>query len=374
MLKIVHLYKDYYPILGGIEGNLQQIAELQAARGHDVTVLVTNPAKLAARETINGVKVIRAARLATVASTPLSITFPLLLRGLKPDIAHLHFPYPLGDVSQLLFGRNHPFVITYHSDIIKQKQILTAYTPVLRRVLQRANRIMPTSANYMQTSPWLQPLSGKCTPVPLGIDPTSWLEEGKRGKVERGKWKGKFTIHSSSPRLLFMGRHRYYKGLDTLIRAMPQIEAHLLVGGDGPMREEWEALTRELGVADKISFLGNVPQERMAEVYYSADIFTFPSNARSEAFGIVMMEAMACGLPCITTELGTGTSFVVRHEQTGLVVPPSDPDAFAAAVNRLLVDPALRRRYGEAGRQRLLHEFTIEKMVDRIEQVYQQVL
>ena len=380
-MKIVHVYKDYWPILGGIEGNIQQIAERQVARGHDVTVLVTNPSDLPTRETLNGVNIMRAHRLATVASTPLSITFPFLLRSQKPAIAHLHFPYPLGDVSQLLFGRTHPYVITYHSDIVKQKQILRFYGPILKRVLKRARRIMPTSANYLHSSPWLKPLAHNCTPVPLGIDPLPWLPVNSEQLTVNSRdalpliiHNSQFTINNSLPKLLFMGRHRYYKGLDTLIRAMPQIEAQLIVGGDGPMTDEWKALAQELGVADKVVFIGRVKQEDMAGLYGSADIFTFPSNARAEAFGIVLMEAMVSGLPCVTTELGTGTSFIVQHEETGLVVPPKNPDALAAAINALLANPDMRQQMGEAGRQRILSQFTIDHMVDRIETIYNEVL
>ena len=361
-MKILHVYKDYYPVWGGIEGNIQQIAQRQVALGHQVTVLVTNPDKQLAEESIDGVKIIRAHRLATIASTPLSLSYPLQLAKLRPDIAHLHFPYPLGEISQWLFGRSHPYVITYHSDIVKQKLILQFYGPLLKRVLRDCNRVMPTSSNYIQSSEWLRPIADRCTAVPLGIDPTLFLSAERFPKIDQ------------RPTIFFIGRHRYYKGLDTLLQAMCHVDANLVIGGDGPMRSEWQALALELGIGEKVRFIGSVSAEDLPRWYHSADLFVLPANSRAEAFGIVLMEAMAAGLPCITTELGTGTSFIVQHGKTGLIVPPQEPNALAQAINQLVQNPALRQQMGQAGRERILTEFTIERMVDRIEQVYSQVI
>ncbi len=361
-MQILHVYKDYFPIFGGIEGNLQQIAELQAAQGHDVTVLVTNPSRLSTRETINGVKIIRAQRLATIASTPLSLALPYQLRRQKPDMVHLHFPYPVAEVSQWLFNRKIPYVITYHSDIVKQQSILRFYNPILRRVLRNAARVMPTSKNYMLSSRYLRPILHSCTPAPLGIDPTPYLSEQS-------------TVNSQQLTVLFLGRHRYYKGVDVLLRAFVDVpNAKLIIGGDGPERQKWEALKAELNLGTRVTFLGSIPEEQKAALYQRADLFVLPAVNRAEAFGIVLLEAMASGLPCITSELGTGTSFVVQHDDTGIVVPPSQPAALATAINRLSQNPALGRAMGNRGRQRVLDEFTIERMVGRIERVYQEVL
>ena len=363
-MKILHVYKDYFPILGGIEGNVQQIAAHQVANGHDVSVLVTNPSNLPARETINEVKVIRAHRLATVASTPLSVTFPVLLARQKPDIAHLHFPYPVGEVSQLFFGRKTPYVFTYHSDIVKQQTILRLYGPLLKRVLANAAQIMPTSPNYIRSSSWLQPLAHKCTAVPLGIDPTPYLNAQPLDKYS-----------SAVPTILFVGRHRHYKGVNVLIEAMQHVSgARLLIGGDGPLRADYEVQASGLNLGDKVQFLGNIPQDELASLYASVDLFVLPSINRAEAFGIVLMEAMASGLPCISTELSTGTSFIVDDGTTGRVVLPSQPKRLAEAINQLIQNPNRRAALGAAGRQRILDQFTIQHMVARIQAVYEQVL
>lgn len=361
-MKILHVYKDYYPIHGGIENHIKTLAEAQVQAGHDVTVLVTNTGTEKPDVLINGVRVLRAKRLATVASTPLSLDIVMKLRTLQPDITHLHFPYPVGEGSQWLVGRKRPFVITYHSDIVKQQAILRFYGPLLRRILAQANQILPTSEKYMATSLFLQPLVHKCTAVPLAVDASMFTNVSP------------LFSQIDKPTLLFVGVHRYYKGLDTLIRVMPDVDARLLVGGDGPMRTEWQSLAEELNVTDKVQFLGRISDEDLPRLYASADMFVLPANARAEAFGKVLLEAMAAGLPCITTEVGTGTSFVVQDGVTGLVVPPKDEAELKTAVLQLVNNKFLRQQMGQAGKSRVLAEFTPELMVSRVEKVYQQVL
>lgn len=359
-LRILHLYKDYSPILGGIENHIRTLAELEAGAGHHVTVLVTNPSNLPSRTTINGVHLIRARRLATVASTPLTLSFLTELRHLQADITHLHFPYPVGEVSQWLAGKR-PYVITYHSDVVRQKAILWLYRPVLWRILRGAARLLPTSDQYLASSPYLSRLTEKCTVVPLCVDPRPFANAVP------------LVAPADVPTLLFVGRHRYYKGLDTLIRIMPGLHARLLVGGDGPMRKVWQSLAEEMGVSERVWFLGDIPDPDLPGFFASGDLFVLPANSRAEAFGIVLLEAMAAGLPCVTTELGTGTSFVVQQGVTGLVVPPGDPDALREAVWRLLEAGDLRKMMGEAGRARVLAEFTPEKLLARVQAVYREV-
>lgn len=367
-MRILHVYKDYDPIVGGIENHVKTVAEAQAKSGHEVRVLVTRPGRahtphpLPYQEIINGVQVIRAWRLATVASTPLSPLFPWLLRRTPADIVHLHFPYPVGEVSQWLSGRGRPYVITYHSDVVKQKAILRFYEPLMRRVLRGASRILPTSDRYVQSSEFLRPLADKCSVVPLSVEPDVFAGNER------------LLAPAGNPTLLFVGQHRYYKGVDTLIRALPDLAVRLIIGGDGPLRGEWERLVDGLGVREKVVFTGRVSDADLPKLYASADIFVLPANARSEAFGKVLLEAMAAGLPCVTTEVGTGTSFVVQDGVTGLVVPPQEPLALARAIQRLLDDEGLRREMGGSGRERVLKEFTPEKMLGRIQAVYEDVL
>ncbi|HFE67219.1 MAG TPA: glycosyltransferase [Chloroflexi bacterium] len=362
-MHILHVYKDYAPVFGGIENHIQVLAQAQAAQGHQVTVLVTNPGGRPSRENDAGVTVIRAKRLATAASTPLSLDLSRQLAGLQPDVTHLHFPYPIGELSQLWAGRKRPYTITYHSDVVRQKVILRFYGPFLRRVLRGAGRIIVSSAPYIESSPWLRPYRDKCVVVPFGLD------------VERfGEGAQPLIPPAAVPTILFIGRHRYYKGVDDLIRAMAQVPARLLIGGDGPMRAEWERLAGALDLDGRIQFLGDIPDADLPAFYASGDIFTLPANSRAEAFGIVLQEAMAAGLPCVTTELGTGTSYLVQDGVSGFVVPPRQPDRLAGALNHLLADPELRLQMGQAGQRRARQEFTISHMTASIENVYRQLI
>jgi glycosyltransferase involved in cell wall biosynthesis len=361
-LKILHLYKDYYPVLGGIEGHIQSLAEAQAAAGHQVTVLVTNPDGQRSEEELNGVRVVRLPRLGTAISTPLTLGFIPFLRKEKPEITHLHFPYPVAELSQLVAGRGRPYVISYHSDIIRPRQqlFLRFYRPLLWRVLRGARRILVASPSYSKTSPFLQVVADKCVRVPYGIDPLPFLKASPR------------YAKGGRARIFFHGRHRYYKGVEVLLQAMTQVEADLWIGGDGEMRGEWAALAAELGLKDKVRFFGDIARRELPGMYASVDLFVLPSTLRAEAFGIVLLEAMAAGLPCVTTELGTGTSFIVQDGLTGLVVPPGEPSALAEAMRRLLDDPDLRARMGAKGRARVMGEFTVERMAERVAAVYQQ--
>ena len=360
-MKILHVYKDYFPVLGGIENHIKTLAEAQVKTGHAVTVLVCDPGLRTHIETRNGVKVIKAGRLFTAASMPVSLTQPLVVARLRPDIIHVQGPYPLGELSAWAFGGKTPFVLSYQSDIVRQKTLLRFYGPFLRRVLRRADRILANSPRYIETSPWLQPVKSKCLSVPIGID------------VQR------FTVpehvYAGPPTLLFVGRLRYYKGLDMLVAAMRDLPGvHLKLAGDGPMYAQLQAQVQALALTERVHFLGEIADEALPALYHQAHLFVLPSNARAEAYGIVLLEAMASGLPCISTELGTGTSWVVQDSVTGRVVPPQDPAALAAALRELVDDPGKRRAIGQAGRLRVETEFTQALMTQRVMAVYESLL
>jgi glycosyltransferase involved in cell wall biosynthesis len=363
-MRILHIYKDYYPVLGGMENHIKALAEEQVRRGLDLTVLVTSRTGRTTIDHMNGVRVIRAARLATVASTPISTALPILLRRERPDIAHLHFPYPVGELSQLLFGHARKMVITYHSDVIKQKYILRFYKPFLKKALSSADRIIATSDRYVESSPYLKPLRDKCVVIPLGVDPTPFLNfdptESRRIRDLYG-----------TPLILFVGRLRYYKGLQYLIKAMKDVSARLLVVGGGPMEAEWQTLAGSLDLGNKITFRGEVEDDELPALYHACDLFVLPASERSEAFGLVQVEAMMSGKPVVSTELGTGTSFVNLHGRTGYVVTPRDENTLADAINDLLADEPLRQKMGDFARQRALKEFSLTTMVDRTIDLYQ---
>ncbi len=367
-MRILHVYKDYPPVLGGIEGHLQLLAEGQARLGHQVTVLVTARGPRTTVRHENGVEVIRAARLATLASTPLSLSLPRQLATLRPDLTHLQFPYPPGELAQLLLGRSRATVVTYQSDIVRQRLLGWLYRPLMWRLLRRADAILATSAAYRDSSPVLSRLGERCRVVPLGIDVERFSQSDPRSVTD-------FERRFPEPRILFVGRLRYYKGVEHLIDAMAQLgKASLLIAGRGPLEDKLHRQAAASPVADRIHFLGDIPAADLPALYQAADIFVLPATRRSEAFGLVQVEAMAAGLPVISTELGTGTSFVNRHGETGLVVPPADTDALATALSELLGSVEERRRLGDGARRRAWQRFDVRQMIERTLEVYSEVL
>ncbi|MEW5721182.1 MAG: glycosyltransferase [Chloroflexota bacterium] len=372
-MQILHIYKDYFPVVGGIENHIKMLAEAQAARGHAVSVLVTSRDHRTRIETLNGVRVIFAARLATILSAPISPALFDLLRRETPDIAHLHFPYPFGDIANHFCGRARRTIVTYHSDIIRQKITRAFYRPLMERVFARVDRIIATSPNYIASSPVLARWKDKCIVVPLGINPAPF--ENATAKLQETFPKSASPVTRHASLLLFVGHLRYYKGLNYLIQALGELpRAQLIVVGAGPMARAWRELARQLGVEARVVFVGEVRDAELPGYYAAADIFVLPASERSEAFGAVQLEAMAAGKPVVCTELGTGTSFVNVDGETGFVVPARDSHALAAAIARLMDDADLRARMGAAGRARVRQEFTLEKMVERVGQIYESVL
>ncbi len=365
-MRILHIYKDYYPVLGGIENHIKQLAEAQVALGHQVSVLVTSRDRHTHVEIVNGVRVIFAGRLTTVSSTPLSVELPLLLRKEQPDIAHLQFPYPPGELANYYFGRARATVLSYQSDIVRQTYLRLVYAPFMRRVLARVDTILASSPNYVESSPVLFRYRDKVRVIPLGIDPAPFVRAADSNRQ---------ASRSDTRELLFVGRLRYYKGLAYLISALPQIhDAHLTIVGTGPMEGDLRELAAELEVEGRVTFAGDVSENDLPAYYANGDMFVLPASERSEAFGLVQLEAMAAGKPVVSTRLGTGVEWVNQDGVTGLTVPPRDSAALAGAINSLLADPGRRERMGQAARARVVSEFTLQKMVDRVMKVYGECL
>jgi rhamnosyl/mannosyltransferase len=209
-------------------------------------------------------------------------------------------------------------------------------------------------------------MSERCVVVPLGVDRGRFQPNPGQVAVLRQAW-----LRSDDAGLvLFVGKFRSYKGLPYLVAAAQSVRARFLLVGSGPLDAPLRAQVARNGLEDKVAFLGEIDDGELAALYAASDVVVLPSTQRSEAFGTVLLEAMASGRPVISTELGTGTSWVNQHERTGLVVPPRDPLALAEALMRLLDDLGLAERYGQAGRQRVEQEFTEEKLVVKVEAMY----
>ena len=368
-LSVLQVYKDYDPpVHGGIEGHLSLLC--RSLRPFcDVRVLVSASGSLRTRrELVDGIPVMRAGEIVRIASAPICPTWPIHFRRLRADLYHFHFPNPTGDVAYWLSGARGRIVVTYHSDIVRQSTILPLYRPFLWRLLRKADVILATSPQYIESSEYLRPYRDKCRVVPLGVDLKRFAPDPAveaRAAEWRAEWGG--------PMVLFVGRLRYYKGLDVLLRAAPMIGARIALVGDGPFEKMLRIQHREMDLEDRVTFLGDQSDFELRALYRAARVFVLPSTLRSEALGLAMIEAMASGLPCVSTELGTGTSYVNLDGVTGRVVPPGDPVALAAAINALLEDDALAARQGAAAERRAHEEFSHAVMARRVLRVYEQV-
>ncbi|MDW8405681.1 glycosyltransferase, partial [Chloroflexus sp.] len=365
-MRILQLYKDYPPVQGGIEGHLQLLSEGLAARGHRVTVLYVALGRQGRHEWRNGVELIAAPRLLTLARAPISPALLWHAMRCRPDLIHFHHPYPIGDLA--LLATRAPLVVTYHSDIVRQRVLGMLTAPLINHTLRRATRIIATSPALAQSSPWLTRHYQRVRIVPFGLPPLPLPDPALVAALRR---------RFPAPNALFVGRLRYYKGVDRLIRAIALIpRGHAIIaGGDATVRgSDLVRLATELGVSERVHVLGAVDDATLRALYAIADVFVLPSVARSEAFGIVQIEAQMAGLPVICTELGTGTSYVTLHGRTGIVVPPDDPPALARAIAELFADPSRARAMGLAGRERAMAEFGLARMLDRIETVYAEAL
>lgn len=367
-IKILHIYKDYFPVLGGIENHIRLLcAELAKDENFQVEVLVTNQGLRTKVEKDGRVKIIKAGRLCQLASTPLSPDLFRWVHVLKPDLIHLHFPYPPGELAVLMRRNAAKIVLTYHSDIVKQKNILKLYRPFLLKILGRSEVIILSNLNYLQASDFLRNYKDKIQIIPFGIDLAKFsLRDENRIKEIRRRYSG--------PLVLFVGKLRYYKGLDYLIESAKEVDGKIIIVGDGALRDDLKNMIRTRGQEEKVFLVGEVSDEELVSYYQAADIFVLPSSHKSEAFGISLLEAMACGLPVISTELGTGTSFVNLHNKTGLVIPPRDSVALAMGINYLLQNRAIQEEFGRAGRRRVLENFSKEIMVTKIKKLYIELL
>ncbi len=367
ILRVLHLYKNYAPIIGGIENHIKMLAEGEAARGLQSTVLVVNDAGRTTRETVNGVDVIRGARVVNFASTPFSAAMGLVALQLAPDIVNLHMPYPPGDIVARAVRGRPALVLSYHSDVVRQQRLLQVYRPVLERTLARADRIIASSAAYVTSSPFLHAYEHKARIVPYGVD-------GVRFGTVDSEVIQRIRRTARGPVLLCVGVLRYYKGLHVVLEALCELDATLIIVGEGGEGVHLRAQAEALGIADRVQFAGRVPDRELPAYYHAADVFVLASHLRAEAFGIVLLEAMAAGLPLVTTEIGTATSEVNVHGQTGFVVPPNDAPALARALKILLADQRLREFFGHNAKLRANKEFTPDRMVERTVSVYNDAL
>jgi len=366
-LRVLQLGKYYPPEKGGME---RVVATL--CRGENTLVessaLVCNKGRATTVEQIDGVTVRRVGSLATVGAVTLAPALPAWLARTPADVIVLHEPNPMALLAYFIARPRVPLVVWFHSEVIRPRwQYRLLYEPLLKFALGRASCVVTSSPPLLDAAP-LAPYRDKCRAIPLGIPVERYV-------ASAGVMTEAAQRRRAAPRpvLLFVGRLVGYKGVDILLRAMPGLKADLVIVGDGPRRASLESLAGELRVLDQVRFVGEVTDDELLAWYHASDVFVLPSVTRQETFGVVQLEAMLCGRPSVSTEVGTGSSWVNQHEQTGLVVPPRDPAALHAALARLVTDPGLRRRLGARARGRVLERFTADRLCESTVALYREL-
>jgi rhamnosyl/mannosyltransferase len=382
-LRVCHLAKFYPPAPGGIESHVRTLARAQAALGAKVSVLCVNHldrhgrdvtweplARTATVEEWDGsVRLIRLGKWGNVARLdvcPRLVTALWRLQG-EADVLHLHAPNPTMTLALAATGVRGKLVITHHSDVIRQRVLGRVFRPFERLVYRRADRLLSDSPGYQDGSPLLTRFAGKVSVLPLGIELEPYLDPS-RAALDHAR---RLREEHGEPLWLSVGRLVYYKGLHNAVKALAAAPGRLLVIGEGPARPELQRLAAAAGVAGRIVWRGHVSEDELVGSYHAATALWFPSNARSEGFGLVQVEAIASGCPVINTAIpASGVAWVSRHEETGLTVPVDDPRALAAAARRVAEERGLRARLAAGGQGRAVREFEDRLMGRRSLELY----
>ena len=370
-MKVLHVYRTYFPdTQGGLEEVIRQICLNAAPHGVESRVFTLSRNPLPARVSVDDSEVIRVKQTFEIASCG------FCFGGIRDfqreahwaDVIHYHFPWPFADLLHMLAGPDRPSVVTYHSDIVRQKSLQFFYKPLMDRFLGSVSRIVATSPNYYATSDVLSRFSEKVDIIPIGIEEASYpcLQANpltlERARAEYGQ--GFF---------LFVGVLRYYKGLHILLDAIKDANYKVVIVGSGPVEKELRQQAQALGLANVI-FGGYVDDDIKMALFNLCRGVVFPSYLRSEAFGVTLLEGAMSGKPLISAEVGSGTSHINIHDHTGLVVTPGCPQSLREALDKLYYNPRQAAQMGSNARLRYEQLFTGASMGAKYVSLYHQVM
>jgi glycosyltransferase involved in cell wall biosynthesis len=373
-VRIAQVCSYFDPHVGGVETHVRELARALARRGHEVTVVAADSDGSPLQADFGGLKVVRVPPRTTWFNSPSMPGAEEVLAGGGFDLVHSHSPPPLASwrASRAARRAEVPHVMTFHCDPeipgAFGRVVVEAWRLTLgRATLRRTDHLISTTASYASTSRTIWNYSP--TVIPNAVDP-AFFRPGPAAPRVAAKLPG-----TSGFRLLYVGRLVEHKGLEQVIDAMAFLKppAQLMIAGSGPLQAALEARAAASPAKDRIKLLGRVPLEDLPEVYRACDVFALPSVSRLEAFGIVALEAMASGLPVVASDI-PGVREVVTEGTEGYLANPLDPQSFASRIDAVLQDPLAGARMGRNGRARVLKEFTWERVAERVEQVYNDVL
>lgn len=363
----MHVYKSYYPdTQGGVERLIQMLAHETALMGCHNRLITCTSTKNAYQDAQESLDIFYYPQTCVLASSPFSYqlwkAFPEHVQW--ADVIHYHFPWPMADILHSGWRVKKPSIVTYHSDIVRQRYLKYIYQPLMHYFLKKMDCIIATSDNYVKTSDVLQEYVSTTQVIPIGIDPAHYAILLEKQALWREKLPKDF--------ILFVGVLRYYKGLTYLLKALERTSISLVIAGSGPLLATLRAQAAEK-LQTQVVFTEALSDEDLCAVYSLAKMLVIPASHRSEAYCIALVEGLLFGLPLISTEIGTGTSFVNADKETGFVVPACDPDALKKAIVDLLNDKDLQQRMRKASRQRFETHFTAKVMAKTYVEVYHQI-
>jgi glycosyltransferase involved in cell wall biosynthesis len=368
-VRIFHIFKTYMPdTQGGIQEAINQICLYTSQYGIENQVLTlshkSTPKLIQRPESL----VIRYPTVIDFASTPIGGSLLWEYKNLisEADILHYHFPWPFGDLLHLISSSSKPTLLTYHAEILENHSLRKIYYPLMRWFLSNVDHIIVASPTYLKTSKDLADFRHKCTVIPYGLNQAAYPQIDA-AKVKH--WRERVGENF----YLFVGVLRHYKGLHTLLDAAAQTNHQVVILGSGPMEDKLKAQAQELKL-NNVTFLGFLDDVDKVALISLCRAVVLPSHLRNEAFGISLLEGAMFGKPMISTEIGTGTSYVNEHGVTGIVVPPEQPNLLRDAMDTLANNPEMATAMGQAARQRYETLFTSEKMGRDYMSVYEKLL
>jgi len=368
-VKILHFFKTSLPdTIGGVEQVIDQISRGAVSYGVSSEVLSLTSQRVASTFEINGYISHRSPLSFNLASTGFSVSavFRFVQLAKNADLIHYHYPWPFMDLVHFFAKVKKPTVVTYHSDIVRQANLKKLYQPLQKAFLRDVSAIVATSPNYLSTSEVLPIYASKVSVIPIGLDKSTYPIVSAK---DLSKWRERFGHRF----FLFVGVIRYYKGLHILLEAAVGSNFPIVIVGSGPIEQELKTQAAKLGLRN-IHFLGQLLDEDKVALLRLCYAVVFPSHLRSEAFGISLLEGAMFGKPMISSEIGTGTTYINVSGETGLVVPPSNPKALRQAMDNLWDNPLFAAEMGRLAEKRYWALFTADKMVNSYVELYRKLL
>ncbi|MEA3491479.1 MAG: glycosyltransferase [Campylobacterota bacterium] len=371
-MKILQFGKFYYPTFGGMERAMFEITEGLNDKGVECDVLCSNTKLFNEESFFGNYTVYRTASYGILSSTSMSpnMIVQLWKRHKDYDVIDVHHPDPMAFLALFIVRPKTKLVIHWQSDIVRQQFLAKLFLPLQNWVLKRADRVILASETYGKHSPDIQNYLEKMEVVPIGIEDKSLQVDNKKREEIRSKYSNRKII-------LALGRLVTYKGFDNLVEAANYLDDDyiILIGGTGPEEESLTASIENHHLQERVKMLGYISEEEKYAYFDAATLFCLPSVTKAEAFGVVLIEAMAFGKPIVLSNIeGSGMNWVNQEGVTGLQVEPRDPKVLAQAIKKICSDRELYQLFSDNATQRFQDLFKREKMIDSLIKLYSSII